>query len=96
MHQLYLNFQCILNYAFSQTQYYLPFHWGKIKLLCLQILYLTFDISFRESYKYVKCCSIFCVILYILPESALRANMMNVTNVLNPFHHHEHAYNFTV
>lgn len=96
MHWLYLNFQCTLNYAFLQTQYYLPLHWGKIKLLCLQTLYLTFDISFRENYKYVKCCSIFYVVLNILQESTLEANTKNVTNVLNPFYHHEHAHNFIV
>lgn len=38
----------------------------KNNLLCLQILYLTFDITFRENYNYVKFCSSFYTVLNIL------------------------------
>lgn len=44
----------------------------KINLLCLQTLYLSFDIAFREIYNYVKSCSSFYTVLNILQESTLR------------------------
>lgn len=43
----------------------------KNNLLCLQTLYLTFDIRFRENYNYVKCRSSFYTVLNILQESTL-------------------------